>query len=236
MNRSSQRRGWAPQSKLTQYPLDGHNVHYQTYRTRLVVAAAVVLLGVLGCQSSAERAHTDATASAPDWRYTPDVPVSHPPFTEFHANYKERLDQPYVFVECRGSYLETGRALPALHQALAGRGIRASGPPFGLFYDDPKSVPLSQLRSRACLPVDGPVAACEAYKYDVLPQGTVVYAVVSGPYPEAPRAYPGLYKFMSSMGWVEDGPIREVYLVPPSSAPSHDELLCEIQIPATNTR
>ncbi len=191
---------------------------------------------LLACRSTSEPTQSDATAAAPTWRYTPDLPVSHPPFTEMHANYKERLDQPYVFVECTGSYLETGRALPALHRALVERGVRASGPPFGLFYDDPKSVPVAELRSRACLPIDAPVTSCAAFKYDVLPQGTVAYAVISGPYPEAPRAYPGLLRYMSTMGWVENGPIREVYLVPPGTTKSHDELLCEIQIPATNPR
>jgi AraC family transcriptional regulator len=162
--------------------------------------------------------------------------VTHAPYAEVHANYKERIDQPYVFVECTGSYAQTGRALPGLHAALVGRGIRASGPPFGLFYDDPKTVSVAELRSRACLPVDAPVAATNDFKFDVLAQGTVAYAVVSGPYPEAPRAYPGLARYMSKMGWVQNGPIREIYLVPPSATKSHDELLCEIQIPATNPR
>lgn len=190
----------------------------------------------VACRSTPETTQTATSGAPPAWRYTPDLPVSHPPFTEVHANYKERLDQPYVFVECVGSYAQTGRALPALHAALVSRGIRASGPPFGLFFDDPKSVPTAQLRSRACLPVDAPVAATDAFGYDVLAQGTVVYAVVSGPYPDAPRAYPGLLKHMSKMGWVANGPVREIYLVPPSETKSHDDLLCEIQIPATNPR
>ncbi len=207
-----------------------------TYIIRRYVRAGLCGALLIACRSTSDATLTDAAAAAPTWRYTPDLPVSHPPFTEMHANYKERLDQPYVYVECTGSYVETGRVLPALHRALVNGGVRASGPPFGLFYDDPKSVPVADLRSRACLPVDAPVTSCVAYKYDVLPQGTVAYAIISGPYPEAPRAYPGLLRYMSTMGWVENGPIREIYLVPPGAIKSHDELLCEIQIPATNPR
>lgn len=203
-------------------------------RTLCIRLIIVALLLLSACRSASPATQNDASASTPAWRYTPDVPVSRPPFAEVHANYKERLDQPYVFVECTGTYTETGRALPGLHQVLVERGIRASGPPFALFYDDPGTVPIAQLRSRACLPVDAPVSSCADYKYDVLPPGTVVYAVVSGPYPDVPRAYPGLTKYMSSMGWIENGPIREVYLVPPSAVKTHDELMCEIQIPATN--
>jgi effector-binding domain-containing protein len=66
-----------------------------------------------------------------------------------------------------------------------------------------------------------------------LPRAQVVYAVVGGPYPEVPRAYPGLSSYMRGMGWIEDGPVREIYLVAPGEVKSFDELLCEVQIPVT---
>ena len=69
---------------------------------------------------------------------------------------------------------------------------------------------------------------------NVLPSQTVVYAYVSGPYPEAPRAYPALFAYLAKMGWLQRGPLREIYLVPPSTAPSFDELIAELQLPATS--
>ena len=54
-----------------------------------------------------------------------------------HAAYKERLEQPYVFAELRGSYTRTGRALEGLQATLEERGLVASGPPFALYFDDP---------------------------------------------------------------------------------------------------
>ncbi len=171
-------------------------------------------------------AYTQASHS-----YQPDLPTSAPPFEKVHANWKQRIDQPYVFVEYVGSYTETGRLLPLVHEAMRSRGIVPVGPPFALYYDDPGRVPADQLRSRACVPVDVRVDGDDALGFDVLPSTTVVYAYASGPYPEVPRAYPGLYSFMQNGGWVESGPIRETYLVSPAEVASFDELLTEIQIP-----
>ena len=78
-----------------------------------------------------------------------------------------------------------------------------------MFYDDPGKVPVEDLFARACFPVDSPGHVAAPLGSDVLPGGTVVYAFVSGPYPEVPRAYPGLYRYLSELGWQEDGPVRD---------------------------
>lgn len=168
------------------------------------------------------------------WVYMPDVPVSHPPFADLHVDWKHRLDQPFVFLEHRGSYVETGQLLPRLQRAMADQGLTAAGPPFALFYDDPGAVPIGELRSRACIPVERELAPRPPLAFDVLPSTTVVYAVVSGAYPEVPRSYPGLYAYMARLRWVEDGPIREIYLVDPGRVQDWSELLCEVQIPVTH--
>lgn len=163
--------------------------------------------------------------------FTPDLPVSRPPFDQVHADWKERLPQAYVFVEHVGSYLETGRLLPGLFATLQAAGIEPAGPPFGLYYDDPGQVPAERLLSRACFPVDSPPAPGTGLKSDRLPTKTVVYALVSGPYPEIPRAYPGVFAFVRKMGWTVDGPVREIYLTPPGTVADFDQLLAEIQVP-----
>lgn len=168
--------------------------------------------------------------------YAPDVQVTRPPYTEVHANWKQRLDQPYVFLEHRGDYRLAGKQFEALATAMRAAEITASGPPFILFYDDPAVVPIAELRARVCLPVSGPVDVSGTLRYELLPSTTVVYAVVSGPYPEVPRAYPGLYGYLQQMNWVEAGPLREIYLVQPGLESTWDELLCEVQIPATQKR
>ena len=161
-----------------------------------------------------------------------DLPLARAPFDRVEANYKERLEQLYAYRELKGTYTATGRALPELHAALERAGVRASGPPFALFYDDPGRVPVADLRSRACIPIEAAPAAGSGVECDVLPRAHVVYAYVAGPYPEVPRAYPGVYAYLERMGWAEAGPIREIYHVPPASVTSFDDLVCEVQIPA----
>lgn len=189
---------------------------------RLVLFAAA---GLAAC-----RAQDAQSSDLADWQYTADVEITDPPYQDVHANWKERLAQTYVFREHRGSYTETGRLLPGLHADSVRSGLTISGPPFALFYDDPGRVPSGELRSRVCLPVAVPPDAHDM-QVDVLPAATVAYAVVRGPYPDAPRAYPGILAYMQRFGWVEGGPVREVYLVSPASVATYDALLCEIQIP-----
>lgn len=177
-----------------------------------------------------------ACASAPTeaaWTYQPDLAVSHPPYATVHTNWKERLAQPYVYVEHVGSYTVTGRLLAGLHERMLAAGVAASGPPFGLYFDDPGEVAVAELRSRACFPIE-PGSATGTLTQDVLPAATVVYAVVSGPYPGVARAYPALFEHAGRMGWIADGPVREVYLTPPSQAADPAALLCEIQVPVTH--
>jgi effector-binding domain-containing protein len=199
--------------------------------TLLVSGLACLAVACLGTDPAEVR--SDAP---PTWRYVPDLSVTPPPYSKLVANYKERIEQPYVFVELRGNYVATGRALPELHTRLHAAGVEVVGPPFALFYDDPGHVPLGELRSRACFPVEAAPEPETGLDSDVLAATTVVYAVVSGPYPGVPRAYPGLFAFAGTMGWVENGPVREIYLTSPAAVASYDELLCEIQLPVTQRR
>lgn len=168
--------------------------------------------------------------------YSPGVPTSHPPFQEFHASWKTRSDAHYVYFEHRGSYVETAALIPSLVRELAAQGLEADGPPFALYYDDPAVTPTAELLSRVCMPITGTRSPATPLRYDLLPPVNVAYAVVSGPYPDAPRAYPKLFEYMERFKWVADGPIREIYVVAPGAASTPRDLLCEIQIPIATRR
>ncbi|MFT7668332.1 MAG: effector-binding domain-containing protein [Planctomycetota bacterium] len=165
--------------------------------------------------------------------FEPDMPVNSAPFQNMNVNWKQRIDQPYVYVDFVGSYTETGRLLPSVHRSMVEQGLKPAGPPFGLFYDDPGKTPMEQLRSRACVPVDERVQTSGSLRFDILPSTTVTYAYVAGAYPEVPRSLPGLFDYMAKSGWVENGPIRETYLIAPDSVTNFDELITEVQIPVT---
>jgi len=161
-----------------------------------------------------------------------DLPIARAPFADVQANWKQRLDQPYVYVEARGDYRQLGHVLEHVFAAATEQGIEISGPPFALYYDDPGKVAVEQLRLRACVPVSSKLEPREPLAFDVLESTTVVYAYVGGPYPEVPRAYGGVLAYLAKLNWVESGPIREVYLSDPASVTSWDQLVTEVQVPA----
>jgi effector-binding domain-containing protein len=166
--------------------------------------------------------------------FVPSLPVSHPPYSEFHASWMQRLDQPYIYLEHYGSYAETGSILPVVIREMRIQGLEPSGAPFCLFYDDPGQKPADQLLSRACVPIADQRSPVTPLRYDVLPSRTVAYAYVSGAYPEVPRSYPFVFDYMKGRNFVIDGPIRETYIVPPSVAKASSDFLCEVQIPVTS--
>jgi len=192
---------------------------------------AIALLLTTSCATVDTSAIVDSQSETTSWVYNSDLPISHPPFAEVHCNWKQRIDQGYAYLEHVGPYSATGALLPEVHRVLALQGIKAAGPPFALFYDDPKSTDPSNLRSRACVPVDSWTSPTHPLIKGTLPSRTVAYAVASGPYPRVPGVYSGLFGYMDSMNWALAGPIREIYLIPPSEVAGYDDLLCEVQAP-----
>ncbi len=196
-----------------------------------LLAPALAALTAAACFGPATM--SSQTGFAEQRTFVPSLPVSHPPFDDISVSWIQRLDQPYVYVDHYGSYTETGAHLPSLLREMREQGLQmqTNSSPFCLFYDDPAAIPAAELRSRACIPISAPRSPLAPLGYDVLPSRTVAYAFVSGPYPDVPRAYPKIFEFMAGKNWVMGGPIREIYIVPPTSANGPREYLCEIQIP-----
>jgi len=194
------------------------------------------LLVLAACSaSSPSPSAPTGTGQAPS-TFVADLAIARAPFRDVQVDWKQRLDQPYVFVEARGSYTEVGRSLERVFALAAAAGVEPTGAPFALYYDDPGKVAVDALRLRACLPVAKSVATRGELGYDVLESTTVAYAFVAGPYPEVPRSYPALFAYLARMDWVENGPIREIYLVNPGEVQDFAELVTEVQVPATAAR
>jgi len=151
--------------------------------------------------------------------------------THVEANWKERLEQPYVFLEQRGDYRVLGDVMDRLVAEARALDLRCDRAPFALFFDDPGKVPLGELRSRACLPVFSKPARLGGLQYELLPRAMVVYARVQGA-PAVAHAYPALFSYLRELGWQAGGPVREVYLMNPSEV-GPEGLVTEVQIPWT---
>lgn len=189
------------------------------------------LLALGACLSSGPGGGALGSTGVANEPFRDDVAIARPPYHAVATEWKERLDQPYVFLELVGPYSDTGRFLGELRSHLESQGLRASGPPFALFFDDPLRVAPENCRSRLCVPVETGVAVGAPLGFAVLPAARVVYALVAGPYNGVSAAYPAMFDVMRTRSWVLDGPIREIYQVDPSRVASFDELVTEIQMP-----
>lgn len=207
---------------------------HRTLHTARSAVSMVALVLTPSCVVSPERITGlgPGEPEQPQTTYVPSLPVSHPPFDEFHPSWMQGADQPYVYFEHYGPYTSTADHLPALMREMHAQGLdRITESPFCLFYDDPGRVAAVDLYSRACVPYEGPKPPVSPLRYDVVPGRTVAYVIVSGPYENASRAYPKLLEYVASRRWTIDGPFREIYRVPPRGGADADDLLCEIRVP-----
>lgn len=191
----------------------------------LVVLAILTTL-FAGCRSTPQVEPADWSGLA----YAPDVAISHAPFDVVHIQWKQRLAEPYVYLDFVGDYRQAGKQIANMLSAAKAQAAPLAGPPFILFYDDPAVTPVDQLRARVAIAIDGDFSAKAPLYLDTLPSSTVIYAAIGGPFPDVPRAYPKMFEYLAGRGWAPRTPIREIYLTSPlNTAP--EELVTEVQIP-----
>ena len=92
---------------------------------------AAPLLVVLASLFAATPACQTASSSTPPGpAVVVDLAVAQPPYKTVEANWKHRMGQPYVYMELRGDYRDTGRAFAKLASEMKAQGMRPSGAPF----------------------------------------------------------------------------------------------------------
>jgi DNA gyrase inhibitor GyrI len=117
----------------------------------------------------------------------------------------------YASLEMRGPYEGVGRGMVELKQWMDSHGIKPSGKPFALFYDNPTETAAAELRSEACIPVSGPFEAQGRFKSKHWAGGTVAETKHRGPPEDYTRTYGSFLESLLGMEYGLDGPAREIY-------------------------
>jgi AraC family transcriptional regulator len=133
----------------------------------------------------------------------------------------------------KGPYFEINRAFQTLSTTMAQRGLFGhAGHMVGVFYDDPQTVPLQDLRSHAGFEISGEVALDPPLEAVVLEGGRQAVLTYTGPYAGLPAAYDQLYgAWLASSGEEPaDAPSFEVYLNSPLDT-IPDQLITELHLP-----
>jgi len=138
-----------------------------------------------------------------------------------------------VSLPFRGSYEHTGDKLDELMSTVMRAGYPCSGPPMGVYYDDPAKVPEAELRAEVCLPMaENYTGEGEIVRKDLV--GTeVAYLMHQGPYKEIAPRYDELFEWIGEHGYRhrEDLGTREIFHRIHGQVESAEELLTEVQVP-----
>lgn len=132
-----------------------------------------------------------------------------------------------------GDYFQIGQAFEKMY-VLAGKHqlMNASCHGYGIYYDDPKSVPTDSLRSLACINVDcDPADIPDVFESVKIPAGRFASLRHQGPYTELEKAYDWMFgQWLPQSGLeVADFPPVEEYLNDPKTTPP-SELLTMIRV------
>jgi AraC family transcriptional regulator len=136
-------------------------------------------------------------------------------------------------MEYRGDYTQIGPTFERLSLWAAGKGLMApTSRSYGIYYDDPASMPVDKLRADACVTVPEGTRVDGDVKLTQTPSGRCAEIIHVGPYSELHRAYDWFYReWLPRSGEAPgDQPCFEEYLNDPRHvAPS--KLETAIRIP-----
>lgn len=151
----------------------------------------------------------------------------------FDVTVKAIPEKNAVGLDHTGSYMEINKAFTAVFTQLAGAGLLGDVKEmFGLYLDDPETVPVEQLRSAACVVLASSSEAQAGLKSYHRAGGDYAVLTHKGPYANLHLAYRWLYgTWLKESGReLRDQPLFEIYVNNPREVPA-SELMTEICLP-----
>lgn len=135
-----------------------------------------------------------------------------------------------------GAYDQTGARLDDLLAWILRAGHPWSGPPAGVFYDDPDKVAEDELRAEVVVPLDETCEGDDRVARKTLPGAEVACLTYEGPMSGIGQAYEELFNWIHANGWtyVEALGTREVYVRLPEEHEEGEEpkgFMVELQVP-----
>ena len=116
-----------------------------------------------------------------------------------------------AYVRLTGPYENWGLGLMELKEWLDGKEVAIAGQPIGLFYDNPTQSLPEELRSDACLPIEGKLSSEGKFQVKELPVGVAAATKHTGPPAQYTRTYGAFLEGILKSGYVFEGPARETF-------------------------
>ncbi len=135
-----------------------------------------------------------------------------------------------AFIAGQGPYSEIGPVFNELYKWLADKGIEPAGPPFGIYYDDPRKVPPEECRYEICVAVGAETLGDSLVQIKEIPEMEVASLTYMGPYEKVAPSWDKIYGWIYKNKYEPAGPGMEIYLNSPEKV-TEDSLLIEIRVP-----
>lgn len=140
-----------------------------------------------------------------------------------------------AFIAKKGPYSLISQTFGELYGWIGEKGYIPSGPPVGVYFNDPQQVPAEELLWELCSPIAGDVTSSGPDERGLgvrRVEGMEVAATIhKGPYDKIGPVYGALAGWIMENGYEIAGPPEEVYLSDPGQTPPQ-ELLTEVRFPA----
>ena len=181
--------------------------------------AAVFVFGCM-CIPQAVAVHAQTTPAAQN--PAGEAAGQAPPAPALNKLSEMTVDSVYAFtalaLPMRGSYDQHTQAIMQLVGYAAPKGLMRDGP-FGVYYNDPASVPVDSLRWEICVPVPEGTQAEAPFVVRRMPDMLAAQAICTGPYETVDACYGPFMAWIAQKGYAIAGPLEEHWLSEPATMP-----------------
>jgi AraC family transcriptional regulator len=145
---------------------------------------------------------------------------------------KEVAPVKFACMAGQGDFSQIPATFEQLFKWVEAKEVKPAGAPFGMYYDNPKVVPIDSCKWELCVPIAADIEGDSLAQVKSLDKAEVAFIVHKGAHDKVAPAWETLYDWISSNGYVPTGTGMEVYLKCPKEVPE-DSLLTEIRVPVT---
>ena len=145
---------------------------------------------------------------------------------------KEVAPVKYACMARQGDFSQIPATFEQLFKWVEGKEVKPAGAPFGMYYDNPKEVPVDSCKWELCVPITADIEGDSLAQVKSLDKMEVAFVMHKGAHDKVAPKWEALYGWISSNGYAPAGTGMEVYLKCPKEVPE-DSLLTEIRVPVT---
>ncbi len=150
--------------------------------------------------------------------------------TKTEITTKDRGSITVVYLEKKGPYSETGKAMEELFALMGKKNLKMRNQPMGVYYDDPGKVAPEETHYEVLSQFIGEFKGDDELKVKEMPAQKVAMVLYTGPYEKCEPIYKELYSWIGKNNYEQCGPTMEKYLNDPRKV-KPEELKTEILVP-----